>query len=28
VIENLATNEDLQGSLIPMGGGLLVAVKR
>lgn len=28
VIESLATNEDLVGSLLPVGGGLMVAVKR
>ena len=28
VVESLATNEDLIGSLLPVGGGLLVAVKK
>ena len=28
VVEALATNEDLIGALLPVGGGLLVAVKR
>jgi predicted O-methyltransferase YrrM len=28
VIESLATSEDLVGSLLPVGGGLMVAVKR
>ena len=28
VVEALATNEDLVGALLPVGGGLLVAVKK
>ena len=28
VVESMATNEDLQGALLPVGGGLLVAVKK
>jgi predicted O-methyltransferase YrrM len=28
VVENLALNEDLIGALLPVGGGLLVAVKK